>query len=352
METAKLPTDFQCSTTLEEFMGRMRNNIFSAFDRFPFYDLRAQSMEYLEKNVNADSTHDWAEPRIAWMFRHDDPLAMRLLSWYVFTTANRGYARRALEFAISIPNPKTDSRRAELDKMINKRLTGRDDLYWGSTSVWKYLRRTLAMAQDPFNSANPYAYPEANWILTERAVRRIVQVRDISSFPEVAELARFHKRGMIYPADKAKEFDRNQHQVFLDTAVNILKKAERSQCPDYNAKLFSRFREFFKSLDVEIVHPTMCVPGETVEIRVKGTHWCYKDGNPVLAVRWRGEGFSSVVPPESRVQFDLGSGCIFRDVAPGGVSRFWLTFEWQKGDNLWEEVVTTVGYVKATLPRA
>lgn len=261
------------------------------------------------------------------------------LSWYIANSPSR-VAVKAIEFAINFSEEFREE--SEVAKEISGRLKVNPGFYWEVPSLRRFF--------DALISGLAFEYSLNQWIQVERAIRRIVQVRDTTYFSQVISLfVSFERKVYKLREYEGDEFTFGQNLQFLKDATLILKQAQQKQMPDLSVAIGSYLREQADLAGSVIIRleyqqesdpAKLMVPVEVI-IRLELTDPAEAAKlAPILErchVEWWGEGFSGTkflgtggvsegcfnpkeAPPDGRFQ------CGFSTFPSSGSNRFWLTF--------------------------
>lgn len=337
--------------SLRDILERLERDdtwkLLEIFDKLPLEEIRKKIIrrlsDYQPHEVYSEIA-DGVEERIRQLhvdYRERDYWG-GLLSWYIANSpAETAMAVRAIEFAIDFSEKFNEE--LTVAKEISGRLKKTPDLYWQAPSMRRFIDKLI--------SGLCFEYSTVEWTQAERAIRRIVQVCDITYLPQIKKLLGLFERGVYKLAQhEGDEFAFGQNLQFLKDAVRILKQAQQEQTPDLNAAVGSYLRERASLAGSVIVRleyqqendpSKLTVPVEVV-VKLELT-------DPIEAaklalvlkqcyVRLWGEGFTGTKilgTDESVKDYFLGpKGAVFNDQFQCGFStfpsrgsnRFWLYF--------------------------
>lgn len=323
---------------------------FRIFDRFPLREVRAACLEVMKNspyNATTEERVGWAEAHLSELARVDDDILEGLLSWYLFTTPEE-FAVRALEFAIRLGRETLSD--TLCSKLIAGRLKEKPKLYWLAPSLHKYLKAQFGSTRNMV--AVGESYSDHAWHLAERAIRRILQVQDVTFLPVIRELEEAHRTGQTRPASD-DGFTAVTHTAILLEALRALTAAKAEQWPDLHATVGEFLRtelglagkvHVFLSWGESL--PKHVEADEVIMLRVRLDAQmtdvermrrslnpllitCSTEGLEILHVRGHVGGIKDSrwysVPLE--LDEDLTAEVHVRPEAPGH-KRLWLTFEW------------------------
>jgi len=352
MFTTQTPAiELEETVSLEQILGRIERDsawdLLNIFDRWPLYEIRGKVIRTL-----LDKPHhvylqlaDGVEERIRQLRteNYERDYWRGLLSWYIANSLpfDSAVAVRAIEFAIAFSEEFSEE--VEVAKEVSGRLKKTPDLYWKVPSMRRFTDKlTLGLCPE---------YPIWQWTQVERAIRRIVQVRDITYLPRIENLLNLLKRGVYKLREhEGDEFTFGQNLQFLEDAARVLKQAQQEQEPDLNVAVGSYLREKAgltgsvivrleyqqESDSSKLVVPIEVVvkleltdPAETLKLAlILERHH--------VRIRWYGEGFTGTkilgtgeaikgyIPPVA--QFNDQLQCGFSTFPSRGSNRFWLDF--------------------------
>ena len=313
------------------------------FDKWPLGQVRREVIQRLldrPHEVYAELA-DGVEERIRQLrISRESDYWKPLLSWYIASSPPNKVAVKAIEFAIAFSEEFQGE--WEVAKEVSRKLEKDPGLYWEAPSLRCFLDKLI--------SGLRLEYFESQWAQAERAIRRIVRVRDITYLPRIEKLLGLFERGVykLLAPHEGDEFTFGQNLQFLKDAVRILKQAEREQMPDLNVAVGSYLREragLSGSVIVRLEYPqdgNPANPTAPVEIVVKLELTDPAEVAklaPVLKqchVEWYGEGFTGtkLLGADEGVKGVFSRKCTFNDQLQCGFStslsrgsnRFWLTF--------------------------
>ena len=320
--------------------------LFEIFDRLPLDEIRKRIIrrlsDYRPHEVYSEIA-DGVEERIRQLRANNERDYWRgLLSWYIANSPDdTAVAVRAIEFAIAF----SDEFGEEWDvaKEVSGRLRKAPGLYWRAPSMRRFIDKLI--------SGLCFEYRERQWTQVERAIRRIVQVCDITYLPQIEKLLSLFEK-VVYKLAQHEddEFAFGQNLQFLRDTARILKQAQKEQMPDLNVAVGSYLRKragLTGSVIVRLEYQQesdpakLMVPVEVV-VRLELTDPTEAAKlAPVLEqcyVRLWGEGFTGTkilgtdelvrdyfLGPKGAV-FNNQLWCGFSTFPSCGSNRFWLYF--------------------------
>ncbi len=228
------------------------------FDEIPLVELRDPILDHLIRRNFPDGFSNWVEDRIQQLEDSVDSrnrsLAKRLFNWYLFNSDGES-AIRALEFGAAYVKKNSWIRDSVSGEICN-RIKKNPSLYWGFPSIERFIETLIKPIEKP-----PLGYyTESHWLSLERAVRFIVEARDVNYLDRIETVLLSLKKGETKPFEfityKWDEFGR--HIRFLEDAVVVLKKEQDDQFPDLNAVFGSHLRKtagLKNSVNVALSYP-------------------------------------------------------------------------------------------------